>query len=511
MCRSVRFLLSLVLTGVISFTVLPSVANTEIRAEWYNGTCPKGLPVDANEAPQKFSGVLGVIAAAIVPKLVSGGVDIAAKTLQAAGEDRPSILTARTDTYFYNYLRERKNALNARCLIVVEAENFNNTPVASEAHPWRPMVPRVGSYQNARVIFMAAVDTAPEGKLFRLVPAYLEIKDWRERSFWSSDRRDYTVAVTLTGIGQATHFASLSMSFKGVKKQNYTLMDSLMNDAVTEYVPLAPLSSEGAKHISTVESAWASKDRAASILDAKLRHDNEPADRAAGKIPPEMPNLYNDQPYFASVNEYCATVREANREFEKAKREIPTICNWKQEYGLALVSKAKKEAERKPDWLAWAQLTCWSDPKERAEKLKVPESDGYQCAEPKALKNKSTPHTRVAALVVVTEVIEGSRAAKYLGDALGASAADVSKVINEKLPSLSKESRDAADFAERALQQSIIDADFKVELAENELSELAEDAAPSKVTEARMKRQAAWYAANNAYRAAGRTPPYPEG
>lgn len=501
-----RSLLVISLAGVL----LPSHAQTEIRAEWFNGTCPKGLPADIQQAPQKFASVLAAVGAVIIPKLVSGGVDLAAKKLQAAGEDRPNTLSARTDAYFYNYLRERRNTLNARCLIVVEADNFNATPAAEEPHTWRPLTARVGAYENARMIFMASVDPAPEGKLFRLVPAYLELKDWRERSFWGSSQRDYNIAVTLAVIGASEHFASVNMAFKGlVNNKTYTLTDSLMGGAATDYVPFAPLSAEGTKHINAVESAWSNKDRAASILDAKLRFDNEPADRAAGKIPPPVPVLYRD-PYLVHLTDYCGSVRTANRDLEKSKREVPAICSWELDLKLAAVNEARKEIERSADWLQWAQQICWPEPQERARQTAMAQPDGHECTEPANLKNQSTPHTRVSSLVAVTEVISGSKTAKFLGDALSASSADVSKVIVDRLPPFTKEARDAADAADRVLLQAVIDADFKVELAENELAELPDDAPASKVTAARMKRQAAWYVANNAYRSVGRTPPYPE-
>ena len=110
-----------------------------------------------------------------------------------------------------------------------------------------------------------------------------------------------------------------------------------------------------------------------------------------------------------------------------------------------------------------------------------------------------------------TEVIPGSKAAKFLGDALAASSADVSKVIVDKIGPISQAQRDARDSADRALDQAITDADYKVEIAEAEYAELPDGSLASKVTAARMKRQAAWYAANLAYKAAGRNPPYPDG
>jgi hypothetical protein len=483
-----------------------------VRAEWITGDCPKGLPSVAQEAPQKFSGLLAAVASVIVPKLVSGGIDLAAKSLQAAGSDRPSTLSARTSQDFYNYLRERKNTLWSKCLIVVEADNFNAPPVSAEPHPWRPMAPHVGSYQNPRMIFMVAVDTAQEGKLFRLVPAYLEINDWRERSFWNDDHRDYIFAFTLSVIGQATHFASVNLTLKDVVKRDkpYTLADTLLNAAATDYVPLPPLSAEGTKYINAVESAWASSDRAASILDEKVKYDAEVADRAAGKLPPPMPDLYV-KPYLTDLGNYCDAVRAANRDIDKSKWEMPATCKWNVDRQLDVATKSKKAVERAPIWLRWAEETCWPDPAVRARKLGTPNADGYECTPPSTIKKESKTHTRVAGLVTVTEVIPGSKAAKFLGDALAASSADVSKVIVGKIPPLTKEARDAANAADRALDQAVIDADYKVEIAEAELAELGSTAPTSKVTAARMKRQAAWYAANNAYRAAGRNPPYPEG
>jgi len=490
----------------------PAFADTVVRAEWISGDCPKGLPPVAQEAPQKFSGLLIALASVILPKLVSGGVDLAAKSLQAAGEDRLSTLAARTSHDFYNYLRERRNTLGSRCLVIVEADNFNATPVATEPHVWRPLAPHVGSYQNARMIFMAAVDTAPEGKLFRLVPAYLEIKDWRERSFWNNDRRDYTFAVTLSVIGEVKNSASVSIALKGVvkKEKPYTLTDALMNEAATDYVPLPPLSAEGARYINGVEVAWATKDRAASILDEKVKYDAETADRVAGKLPPPMPELYIN-PYLTDLGEYCDAVRVANRDIDKSKWEMPATCKWRVERQLDLVTKSKKAAEREPAWLRWAEETCWPDPAARAKNLGVQNADGYECTPPSTIKKESKAHTRVATFIAVTEVRPGSKAAKFLGDTLAASSADVSKVIVGKIPPLTQEARDAASATDRALDQALIDADYKVQIAEAELAELDRAAPESKVTAARMKRQAAWYAANNAYRAAGRNPPYPEG
>lgn len=490
-----------------------SFAATQLRAEWFNNRCPLGMPQTEAEAPVKFAGLVGAIAAVIVPKLVSGGVDLAAKKLQAAGSDRPNEMSARTDDYFYTYQRKRKNTLKSNCLIVVEAENFDGQLAGLGATDWRRYATRVGTYQGVRMIFMAAVETAPEGKLFRLVPAYLEIKDWRERSFWNSDRRDYNIAVTLSVIGQTSHFASLSMNFKGLtSNKTWTLVSNelVMGDATTDYVPLAPISEEGTKFVASVESAWATKDHAASILDEYQKWLEDEAKKKAGTAEMPMPNLYRDA-YLSLLDNYCASVRTANKDQEKSKREIPSACNFRLDQKFEAVAAAKKAVERAQDWRDWAAVTCWPDKTDRATALSAQDPNGAVCAEPKLPKRLPQSHTRVAGLVVVTEVIPGSKAAKFLGDALAASSADVSKVIVDKLPPLSQQARDAAAATDRTLAQAVVDADYKVEIAENELAELPSDAPASKVTAARMKRQAAWYAANNAYRAVGRNPPYPDG
>ncbi|MDB5884653.1 MAG: hypothetical protein JWR74_824 [Polaromonas sp.] len=488
-----------------------AVADPVVRAEWISGDCPKGLPLITQETPQKFAGLLAGVVAVIVPKLVSGGVDLAAKSLQAAGADRPNALSARTSQDFYNYLRERKITLRSKCLIVVEADSFDATPVAAEPHTWRPLASHVGSYQNPRMIFMAAVDTAPEGKLFRLVPAYFEIMDWRERSFWNNDRRDYTFAVTLSVIGQTTNFASVSMTLKGVEKREkaYGLADALMNEAATDFVPLPPLSAEGTKYVNNVELAWATKDRAASVLDEKVKYDVEALERASGKLPPPIPDLYVN-PYLTELDKYCDAVRAANFDIAESKWEVPAICTWKVDQQLEVVTKSKKAVERNAVWLGWAEEVCWPDPAVRTKNLATPKADGYECTPPTTIKNESKAHTRVAGLITVTEFRPGSKTAKLLGDALAASAADVSKVIASKVPPLSQEARDTANTSDRARDQAVLSADFEVQIAEAELAELDSAALASKVTAARMKRQAAWYAANNAYRAAGRNPPYPE-
>ncbi|WCM94078.1 hypothetical protein M5C99_04920 [Acidovorax sp. NCPPB 2350] len=490
-----------------------SFADTQLRAEWFNNPCPLGMPASEQEAPVKVAGIVGALAAVIVPKLVAGGVDLAAKKLQAAGEDRASDKTTRTEDYFYAYQRDRKNKLKSNCLIIVEAANFDGTLTGLTPTDWRLNATRVGTYQAPRMIFMAAVQTAPEGKLFRLVPAYLDIKDWRERSFWHSDRRDYNIAVTLSGIGQSSHFASLSMSLKGLSNnRTWTLAgnDLMMVEAATDFVPLAPISDEGTKFINSVETAYVNKDRAASILDEYQKWRKEDAEKKAGQAPMAMPKLVRD-PYRKALEEYCAAVRTANKDLDKTKREMPIACNYPADELLELASAAKKSVEREPDWLNWAALTCWPVQSDRDAALAAPDADGATCSAPRLPKSLPQPHTRVAALVVVTEVIPGSKAAKFLGDALSASSADVSRVIVDKIGPLSKEARDARDAAERALDQAITDADYKVDIAESEYAELPDGSPASKVTTALMKRQAAWYAANVAYKAAGRNPPYPEG
>ena len=508
----IYFITKCALASVAVTAAAPSFAETQLRAEWFNNPCPLGLPKTQAEAPVKFAGLVTAIAAVVVPKLVAGGVDLAAKKLQAAGADRPNAISARTDDYFYTYLRKRKNTLKSNCLIVVEAENFNGQVAGLDATNWRRYATRVGTYQSPRMIFMAAVETAPEGKLFRLVPAYLEIKDWRERSFWNGAQRDYNIAVTLSAIGQPSHFASLSVNFKGLtSNKTRTIVDDelIMSEATTDYVPLAPLSDEGTKFIASVESAWATKDRAASILDGYQKWLKEEAEMKAGTAPMPVPNLYR-APYLGTLDNYCTLVRAANKDLDKSKREIPAACNFRLNQKSEAVAADKLEVERELDWRNWAAVTCWPDQADRDAALGAPDPNGAVCAEPKLPKSLPQSHTRVAGLVVVTEVIPGSKAAKFLGDALAASSADVSKVIVDKLPPLTQQARDAAAAADRTLAQAVIDADYKVEVAENELAELPGDAPASKVTAARMKRQAAWYAANNGYRAVGRNPPYPE-
>lgn len=494
-----------------------SFAETQLRAEWYNNPCPLGLPQTQQETPQKLAPFVAAIASVIVPKLVAGGVDLAAKKLQAAGADRPNNLSTKTEDYFYTYNIKRRNQPTSNCLILVEAENFDSKGADFGATDWRRYASRVGNYQAPRMIFMAAVQAAPEGKLFRLVPAYLEINEWRERSFWRNDRRDYNIAVTLSAIGQSSHFASLSLSFKGLQlkdsqpKGQWTLVrdERMMNEAASDYVPLAPVSDEGTKFINSVETAWATKDRAASILDENQKWLKAEADKRAGTAPLPMPDQYKS-PYLDALDGYCGAVQAANKSLDKDKRVVPAMCSFRLDQKLKDVTDAKLALERTEEWLNWAAVTCWPAKGERDDALANPDPDGVLCARPTMPKVLEKPHTRVAGLIVVTEVIPGSKAAKFLGDALAASSADVSKVIVDKLPPLTQQAREAAAAADRTLAQAVVDADYKVQIAEDELAELPTDAPKSKVNAARMKRQAARYAANAAYRANGQSPRYPE-
>ncbi len=509
MLRMHRLALATVTFAMI-FSGAARAADTEVRTEWYHDRCPKGLPLSAEEAPQKFAPIFAALVAVIAPKVVEGGIDFAAKRLQAAGEDRPSVKSGRTDGYFYSYLRERKNVLDSRCLIIVEAENFSAPLSASEPHPWRASTKRVGGYQNPKYIFMATVELAPEGKFFRLVPTYFEVTDWRESSVFNREHRNYNFAVTTSALGGDKPIASVSFNFKDIQRgHTYTATDELLASAVTDFVPLPPLSQEGTKHVNAIETAWAPKDKAASILDTKMAFANRDADIAAGKVASPMPELYRS-PYIEKLRDYCSSVRNANRDVEKSKREIPKECNWEVDQRLEQAESAKKSVERSPEWIAWAQRTCWHDPAERATEVALPHPDGHKCSTPGSIEDAAKSHTQVATIAAVTEVIPGSKTAKFLGDSLAANAAELSKPIVDHLPPLTKEARNAEDAAERALNQAVVENDYKVQLAEAELAELPENAPQSQITDKRMKRQAAWYAANNAYRAAGRVPPYPE-
>ncbi|VVE55645.1 hypothetical protein PHO31112_05016 [Pandoraea horticolens] len=500
----------------VVLTLSNAAGANELRVEWLNSPCPKGLPAqDAEEGAQKFAPIVGAVITVLAPKLIAAGIDLAAKKLQAAGSDRPDLLSARTDAFFYEYLRQRRNALQARCIVAVEAENFNAPLTEEEPHRWRINAPHVGGFINPRMIFMAAVEPAPEGKLFRLVPTYLEIGDWRVHSFFGGSKRDYNFTVSLTAIGAAKPFASTDLAFKGLSDHTvYVASDPVLSAQVSDFMPLPEVSTGGAKYVSDVETAWASKDRAASLLDAQYKISNEKKKRAEPgyEAPPgKEPSVYNDGRYTAKLDAYCKGVAQSNKPLASAQRTVPAECNWRNQVALEAATSTKADAELRPTSLVWAAKTCWPDPTVRKQQLAMPAPKGYICTEPSTLAEApSKLHTRVATLVVVSEVIPGSKAAKFFGDVLADSKADVSKVITDQLPPMTDQAKDAKDSAQRALQQAVVDADFQVTLAQNRLDELPADSPASKFTELRMKRQAAWYAANNAYRAVGRPPPYPE-
>jgi hypothetical protein len=475
----------------------------QMRAEWLSQPCPLGLPAPTEGA--RHAGVGALLLAAVAPKLIEGGVDMAAKALTAAGQAKEDALDARTNSFYYVSHHEGKNHINARCLVVVEAQTFDADSPPDSHLSWARTSTTLKRFSAPRMVFMAAVRPLPEGKFITLEPAYLELNGTRKSGFFSArGKLDYNFAIAMETPGSTKPFASSNFTFEGLTSSGvYTSTHPVLQSAKSLPMPMPEVSAPGQAIQSQLAEIWAPRDRAAAILDRYIRR-NDPR-------PAVQPSLYMPRSNtFEARQAYCQALSAANEKRPRSAFLSDPICDFAVAEARATLANALSDMELSQPLVSWAYEICYPDVNARNIRIESPPVEGHSCQVPEqATKLHGLTYTYFTTHVVSSEVRPGSKFAKFLGEALSASKADVSRAFASKIPALTDAQKIAEEEGDRSARRAVLEADLAVEAAEATLAATPDSPVATK-TQAKLALLKAKFTANDAYRKSGRVPPYPE-
>jgi hypothetical protein len=478
------------LVVMLSVFMIQGCANQQLetRVAW-SSTCFQDQP--GTEARAAF---LGPIAVALAPKLIEGAVDAAALALKKAGEraelaqssgraiSRPYMVTADSDLQISD---------EHRCLIV--SRGRFPAPVASEEGTLQSLV----DVQERVFTFEATVQHLSGEPYFQLAPYRLRVGTFEGTSLWSPNKRELSVAISMTVPGSSSPFASTVFTFEDIQRNtDWNPSNQAAMRKTSPLLALPPLPESGKKAQAKQEAFIAPYVLAESTLIAKTTTS-----------PPQVaqpPNPLAANDVVAKTDDLCAKVRSYNKDFPKSPISDPK-CGREITLVKAELDKALLNAQS-PDALeSWARGVC---PKATG----TGESLKCQASYVPPVK----PNARFGHMVVDVSVVEarqGNKFAAFLGNAIGSAKADLTKAIAQQvIPEQKKAVQETKDAADRSAYREVILADLAVTQSEQELVELQASGSPSAsgLTTARALVIKAKIAANDAYRTAGLPLPYPE-
>ena len=460
----------------------PLDVTLQTRVAWLSA-CPHQA-----DDKSKF-GFLGLIAGAVAPKLIEGAVDSAAAALKAAGQAKTSASTASNLSNFYGVTQEGDLKVLNPCLVVVRGK-FSSSG-ASSTPAWADN-DQLRGLSSVQFMLEAKVYTLRSNKYFQLVPQYLEVTGFEDRSLTDSKDRDYTVAIAMSVPGGAQPFGSAELTFKDIavgviRNPN----DWRLRGATSMPITFPPESADVTKAKTKREAQLAPYLIAIDILSP----EDAPSPAAA-------PSLYAPATAASAADALCKAVNDFNHPLPKQFQVSDDRCAYKLDAKKSVLDAELTKANRSPARQDWAANIC---------KTPLKDADGkiVGCKElsddPKLDTAKFTYFTTQLTL---SETREGSKFAAFLGTALGAAKDDVTAILKDKLVPKTQAQKDT-EADDRA---AVLLADLQVTKAEEELAAtlLVEPAKLADITAARITLLKAKIECNKAYRKANLPSKYPE-
>ena len=474
--------------------VLANEAIRQTRVAWL-ASCPSDPP-PVVEAQKNRSALLGALVAAVGPRLIEGAVDSAAEALKAAGQSKTFASTAKSDANFYLVSQSADLMVAANCLVVIRGDFDDAKPSILQ---WARNSDELKGLQNANFQLEAKLRPLRGLKFFQLVPQYLKVGEFEERSFFDGKHRDYVVAASLTVPGGTQPFGSMEMTFKDIGR-NTEIKDGDWRLRSAVSLPIA----------FPVESADATRTKAkreAELAPYLLALDilGTPESKPFGKVP----DLYEDGGVQQRAKALCDSVRALNQQLGKQYQLNDDRCAYLVARARENLESELEKATRNAARQAWARNVCSGyQPANPAKK--IPASCGHQPPSAEDLVGKT--FTYFTTQLTLSETREGSKFALFLGNALSSAKADVSVALQAKLLPKTQAARDSEAEEARAARTAVLVADLEVTKAEENLADalLQDPPTPADITSARIALVKAKIAANDAHRKAGTPVPFPE-
>ena len=465
----------------------------QTRVAWLT-SCPSD-PQEVLDAQANRSALLGALVTAIGAKVIDGAVDSAASALKAAGETKTVSSTARSASDFYEITTAADLKVKGTCLVVVRGVfDEKKTSFAQ----WAENADEFRGLQSTSFWLEAKVRSLRGLKYFQLVPQYLKVGEFQESGWFDPQDRDFVVAVTLTVPGGAQPFGSAEMSFKNVVRSTE------WEDGVW------PLRSAASLPIAfPAESADATKAKAKREADlAPLLLAQDILDTPPAKPFPNTPDVYEDGTVQSKVKGVCDEINLANKRLSDDHKLTDDRCNYRVTQAKTVLDAALETAHRNTARHDWAKGVCQLDLKRMAS-----DKTATKCSnEPAPKDTVGKSFTYFTTQLTLSETREGSKFAKFLGNALGAAKSDVSSALQAKLLPKSQTAKDSEAAAARTARTRVLVPDLEVTKAEESLADALQQDPPKPVdiTSARIALLKAKIAANDAYRKADLPAPYPE-
>jgi hypothetical protein len=487
-----RILITMASLLILCAHEVRSADSLQTRVAWLD-SCPSDAP-PILRAAQDRSAVIGLVVAAVAPKLIEGAVDTAAEALKAAGQTKTFATTANSATDFYKVSQSADLSVAISCLVIVRGIFDSAQPSPLQ---WARNSDEFKGLQRAYFQLEAKLKPVRGLKYFQLVPQFLKLEKFEEFSFFSHNTRDYVIAVTFTVPGAAQPVGSAEMTFKDLTSGT-TLKEGDWRLRSASTLPIA-FPTESMDVIKVKEK------REAELAPYLLALDILSPMRT--RQIPKAPDPYADKNVVYKAKSMCDAIVSQNRRLAKAYQIYDERCN----YPLTTVREefddSLRIANRNPLRQAWALNVC------RYVKADAVRKTAASCSnQPSAPDLNNASFTYFTTQLTLSEAREGSKFALYLGNALSASKAEVSSALQSKLLPKSQTVKDNEATAARTVRTAALVADLEVTKAEESLADtlLAEPPVPVDITDARIELLKAKIAANDAHRKNGISIPYPE-
>lgn len=481
----------LAVSGCTSVASAPAPAEVsathalQTRVAWVPGCKPES-PAEKNKAA-----ALGLLVAAIAPKVIEGAVDSAAAALKAAGQAKTSASIATNLSSFYGVSQAADLKVSNRCMVVVRGD-FESSG-ASSMPPWSDYDSLKG-LKSIQFLLAAEVKPLRGSKYFQLVPQYLEVNRFEEQSLSDRKDRDYTVAVAMTVPGGAQPFGSAEMTFKDIGIGKLSKPDDWRLRSATSLPIAFPAESADATKAKTKREAQL----APYLLAMDILSPEDPSLKAA-------PDLYSIKAVIRAAKTLCDAVISFNGKQPKQFQINEERCSYTVDPRKVALEAKLKKANRDPTRIAWANRIC-KNPKKVDNK--VVECDGPDNDDKLAIAQ----FTYFTTQLTLSETREGSKFASFLGTALGAAKDDVAGVLKDKILPKTQSQKDAETEAERDARIAVLLSDLEVTKAEEELAALLQldSPKPADLTAARIALLKTKISSNKAYRKADLPVRFPE-
>ena len=450
------------------------------------------------KAEPKIQGALAPIAAALIPNVVSAGIDMVAAALTAAGANKDTATTATATTMFYKSngktILERNPAFG--CLVVegnlyapdaLKSKEVSNVQWPQDKFPRTP-----------RFYFQAYVAPDFSNGVFRLEPTVFRFAAAAEKSsirdfFGTSE--SVSIAVSFTVPGAAQPFGSYIFTFPE-QSLPYELESDALRHFGSGWMPVFPIASLASK-------AWEKELALKAAEDAVVAKANE-------KEPTPDTQEVKD-----AIAAYC---KEFGAKKDAGAGAVAASAN-KGEGDAADDDKEKKSADEDKKASADKEADPLCDAKTLAvaniAQLRAAAGRAGDKAHLEKLRDKLQNDVKTSELgptnvtVLVTETRYGSKFAAALGAALTASKQGLVDATKARLPAAQATAAQAALDAQDDNDVAALNALAAVGKAQAALEGLDANASAGARAEKEAQLRSAKVAANKAYRKAGRPEPYP--